>query len=172
MYRSLSPQSAAFRLRGHERVTLVAARDLADEAAVAAVYDRIDPLMACTLALPPFRDTLIEGFSHFVTSMTAPIASGRSDVPGGPCTHWKAPPFHGARHKQAFGSGSVSAKTCEALRGSAMLLIGTSLIKLFAAGVTAPLRCWLQVLAGSMSVCSPGACVTILPNAGPTNMVS
>jgi hypothetical protein len=33
---------------------------------------------ACTLALPPIRDTLIEGFSHFVTSMTAPIASGWS----------------------------------------------------------------------------------------------
>ena len=33
---------------------------------------------ACTLALPPIRDTLIEGFSHFVTSMTALIASGRS----------------------------------------------------------------------------------------------
>src|SRR4030081_2328707 len=33
---------------------------------------------ACTLALLPNRDTLIEGFSHFVTSMTAPIASGWS----------------------------------------------------------------------------------------------
>src|SRR6201982_4029790 len=33
---------------------------------------------ACTLALSPNRDTLIEGFSHFVTSMTAPIASGWS----------------------------------------------------------------------------------------------
>src|ERR1700687_5746177 len=33
---------------------------------------------ACTLALPPIRDTLIEGFSHFVTSMTAPTASGWS----------------------------------------------------------------------------------------------
>src|SRR5450631_3910988 len=32
---------------------------------------------ACTLALSPIRDTLIEGFSHFVTSMTA-IASGWS----------------------------------------------------------------------------------------------
>ena len=31
---------------------------------------------ACTLALSPICDTLIEGFSHFVTSMTAPIASG------------------------------------------------------------------------------------------------
>ena len=34
---------------------------------------------ACTLALSPIRDTLIEGFGHFVTSMTAPIASGWSD---------------------------------------------------------------------------------------------
>ncbi|HEY1401162.1 MAG TPA: hypothetical protein VF953_06210 [Terriglobales bacterium] len=34
---------------------------------------------ACTLALSPIRDTLIEGFSHFVTSMIAPIASGWSD---------------------------------------------------------------------------------------------
>src|SRR5450432_1958141 len=33
---------------------------------------------ACTPALSPIRDTLIEGFSHFVTSMTAPIASGWS----------------------------------------------------------------------------------------------
>jgi hypothetical protein len=33
---------------------------------------------ACTLALSPIRDTLIEGFSHFVTSMTAPIASSWS----------------------------------------------------------------------------------------------
>ena len=33
---------------------------------------------ACTLALSPIRDTLIEGFSHFVTSMTAPITSGWS----------------------------------------------------------------------------------------------
>src|SRR5713101_4591941 len=33
---------------------------------------------ACILALSPICDTLIEGFSHFVTSMTAPIASGWS----------------------------------------------------------------------------------------------
>jgi hypothetical protein len=35
-------------------------------------------IAACTLALSPIRDTLIEGFSHFVTSMTAPIAFGWS----------------------------------------------------------------------------------------------
>ena len=34
-----------------------------------------------------------EGFSHFVTSMTAPVASGGSESPGGSHTHWKAPPF-------------------------------------------------------------------------------
>jgi hypothetical protein len=37
---------------------------------------------ACPLALSPIRDTLIEGFSHLVTSMTAPIASGGSDFAG------------------------------------------------------------------------------------------
>src|SRR5213082_2462468 len=37
---------------------------------------------ACSLALSPIRDTLIEGFSHFVTSMTAPIASGGSEFAG------------------------------------------------------------------------------------------
>src|SRR5262249_53908768 len=33
---------------------------------------------ACTLARSPIRDPLSEGFSHFVTSMTAPVASGWS----------------------------------------------------------------------------------------------
>ena len=33
---------------------------------------------ACTLALSPICDSLSEGFSHFVTSMTAPVASGWS----------------------------------------------------------------------------------------------
>jgi hypothetical protein len=63
---------------------------------------------ACTLALSPIRDTLIEGFSHFVTSMTAPIASGWSVSPGGTCTHWKAPPLHGAHPQETFSvDGSV-----------------------------------------------------------------
>jgi NAD(P)-dependent dehydrogenase (short-subunit alcohol dehydrogenase family) len=42
----VAAEAAAFRLREHERVKLLAARDLADEAAVAAVYDGIDPLWA------------------------------------------------------------------------------------------------------------------------------
>src|ERR1700738_4654832 len=37
---------------------------------------------ACTLARSPIRDPLSEGFSHFVTSMTAPVASGGSEIAG------------------------------------------------------------------------------------------
>src|SRR5919202_3183638 len=51
---------------------------------------------ACTLARLPIRSPHSEGFSHFVASMTAPAASGWSELPGGPCTHWKAAPLHGA----------------------------------------------------------------------------
>ncbi|MBN6740967.1 hypothetical protein JKG47_10560, partial [Acidithiobacillus sp. MC6.1] len=54
---------------------------------------------ACILALPPYIVTrLPEGFSHFVTSIAAPVASGWSTWPGGACTRWKTPPLHGARH--------------------------------------------------------------------------
>jgi hypothetical protein len=52
-----------------------------------------------TRAVTGYRDTLSEGFSHFVTSIAAPVASGWSVSPGGACTHWKAPPNHGA-HQQ------------------------------------------------------------------------
>src|ERR1700750_154350 len=45
-----------------------------------------------TRAVTVYRDTLSEGFSHFVTSVAAPVASGWSVSPGGICTHWKAPP--------------------------------------------------------------------------------
>src|SRR4051794_23954672 len=36
--------------------------------------------------------------------MTAPIASGWSESPGGACTHWKAPPLHGARRSQPLAA--------------------------------------------------------------------
>ena len=41
-------------------------------------------------------------FAGGSNAMTAPIASGWSESPGGPCTHWTAPPFHGARRKRSF----------------------------------------------------------------------
>ena len=58
-----------------------------------------------TRAVTVFRDTLSEGFSHFVTSMTAPVASGWSVRRVGFATHWKAPPCHGAGAKQTLASG-------------------------------------------------------------------
>src|SRR5882762_8283660 len=57
---------------------------------------------ACTLARSPIRDPLPEGFRHFVSSMPAPVASGWSESPGGACTHWKAPPCHGAHPQGNF----------------------------------------------------------------------
>src|SRR5258706_3398378 len=63
---------------------------------------------ACTLALSPIRDTLIEGFSHLVTSMTAPIASGWSDLPGGTFTHWNVPPCHGAHPERSLARPASS----------------------------------------------------------------
>src|ERR1700746_182580 len=53
-----------------------------------------------TRAVTVYRDTLSEGFSHFVTSIAAPVASAWSVSPGGACPHWKAPPSHGARHER------------------------------------------------------------------------
>jgi Glyoxalase superfamily protein len=53
-----------------------------------------------TLALSPICDTLIEGFSHFVTSMTAPDCFRLERLPGGACTHWNAPPLHGTHPTQ------------------------------------------------------------------------
>jgi len=43
-----------------------------------------------------FVARLPEGFSHFVTSMTAPVASGWSGCRVGLAPTGKAPPFHGA----------------------------------------------------------------------------
>ena len=46
---------------------------------------------ACPFARSPNRDPLSEGFSHFVTSMTAPVASGWSDLAG-----WDSHPLESA----------------------------------------------------------------------------
>src|ERR1700746_3568433 len=80
---------------------------------------------ACTLALSPIRDTLIEGFSHFVASMTAPIASGWSESPGGTCPHWKAPPCHVAPPQPPFSAagirGRVASRRSSAVSGIASI---------------------------------------------------
>src|SRR5262249_44142803 len=42
--------------------------------------------------------------------MPAPVASGWSESPGGACTHWKAPPCHGARGQRSFVSTDRSGR--------------------------------------------------------------
>jgi hypothetical protein len=42
---------------------------------------------------------------------SAPIASGWSESPGGPCTHWKAPPCHGARRFRPFAGPRSSRRS-------------------------------------------------------------
>src|SRR5436190_14793280 len=47
--------------------------------AIRVVWGRANTdVAACTLALSPIRDTHPEGFSYFVTSIAAPVASGWS----------------------------------------------------------------------------------------------
>jgi hypothetical protein len=58
---------------------------------------------ACTLALSPICDPLIEGFNHFVTSMTAPIVSGWGACRMGFAPTGKAPPLHGAHPERTLG---------------------------------------------------------------------
>jgi len=49
------------------------------------------------LAESPKATLCTEGSDGFVSSTTAPIATGRSNqLPGGIRTHWKSPPLHGA----------------------------------------------------------------------------
>src|SRR5437879_5511830 len=62
---------------------------------------------ACTLALSPIRDTLTEGFSHFVSSMTAPVASGWSGcrvgfAPTGKRRLWTAHTHSGRCSEQIY----------------------------------------------------------------------
>jgi len=59
---------------------------------------------ACTLAKSPFVTRCIEGFSHFVTSMTSPITSGGSNRRVGLSPTGKAPPYHGAHPMQTVAS--------------------------------------------------------------------
>ena len=59
---------------------------------------------ACTLALSPIRDTLTRGFSHFVTSMTAPVASGWSVCRVGLAPTGKRRLCHGAHPERSLAT--------------------------------------------------------------------
>ena len=74
---------------------------------------------ACTLALPPIRDTLSEGFSHFVSSMTAPVASGGSEFAG-----WGFHPLESAAFARRTSRAAVSGSSrFHAHRGSFQILV-------------------------------------------------
>jgi hypothetical protein len=52
-----------------------------------------------------FVTRITKGFSHFVTSMTAPVASGWSGCLAGLAPAGKkTPPFHGAHPERSFGA--------------------------------------------------------------------
>jgi hypothetical protein len=55
---------------------------------------------ACTLARPPNRGSLTRRLQPLRFLRSCSGASGWSSSPGGPLTHWKAPPYHGARQLQ------------------------------------------------------------------------
>ena len=51
---------------------------------------------ACTLARSPIRDPLYRRLQPFRHLHDCSGCFRLERLPGGPCTHWKAPPFHGA----------------------------------------------------------------------------
>ena len=67
---------------------------------------------ACTLALSPIRDTHSEGFSHFVASMTAPVASGWSGCRVGLAPTGKRPLVTAHTRTGPSRSGMASHRLC------------------------------------------------------------
>ncbi len=59
-------------------------------------------LAAHTFALSPIVARYTEGFSNFVTSMTAPVASGWSDLAGWDSHPLRSAPCHGAHPLRSF----------------------------------------------------------------------
>ena len=64
---------------------------------------------ACTLALPPIRGTLTRRLQPFRYLHDCSGCFRLERLPGGTCTHWKAPPYHGARRKHQFDPTSATA---------------------------------------------------------------
>jgi hypothetical protein len=71
---------------------------------------------ACTLALPPIRDTLSEGFSYFVTSIAAPAASGWSGRRVGLAPTGKRRLVTAHTRSGRFAFPVIPVRICEAIR--------------------------------------------------------
>src|SRR5207237_4610705 len=59
---------------------------------------------ARTLALPPIRGTLTRRLQPFRHLHDCSGCFRLERLPGGACTHWKAPPFHGAHPSATFAA--------------------------------------------------------------------
>jgi hypothetical protein len=115
-----------------------------------------------TRAVTVFRDPLSEGFRPFVSSMPAPAASGWSESPGGPCTHWKAPPCHGAHPKQSSrlspsGSGDAATAHLQSLRSEVLCCLRNGRYQSSAPIVTPAIRSNTLMMAEPSSLLRPAA---------------
>jgi hypothetical protein len=119
---------------------------------------------ACTLALSPIRDTLIEGFSHFVTSMTAPIASGWSCRVGlAPTGKRRLCTAHTQRGRSSIAAENIPGATLMLLH---RVIIGNLPQYLFWKGEKHECICsarWVSALACStrMSASATGLCLPL-----------
>jgi hypothetical protein len=80
---------------------------------------------ACTLARSPIRDPLPEGFRHSSPPCLLRLLPAGAMSPGGPRTHWKAPPSHGAHPLQTFPLGGRYAGGCPLPSSPRRFLIAT-----------------------------------------------
>src|SRR2546429_3063529 len=71
---------------------------------------------ACTLARSPYFVTRYPKASDISSPpCLLRLLSGWSDLPGGACTHWKAPPCHGAHPEQEFFADGIAEDIITAL---------------------------------------------------------
>src|SRR6516164_2241103 len=94
VYSSLSSPSRISLPRFHYRVGL--------HIVLFEVCSAFTHVAACTLAQSPYFVTAIRGLQTFRHLHACPGCFRRERSPGGPCTHWKAPPCHGARGYRPF----------------------------------------------------------------------
>jgi hypothetical protein len=88
---------------------------------------------ACTLALSPSRDTLNQRLQPLRYLHDCSGCFRLEQLPGGVYTHWKAPPFHGARHNRPH---ALQKKIGTALPPDPTMTCGKKVIQEFGAIAT------------------------------------
>src|SRR5580700_2530100 len=78
---------------------------------------------ACTLARPPIRGPLYRRLQPFRHLHDCSGCFRLERLPGGPRTHWKTPPFHGAHPLQTFSRPNLNgSQTPSAVKPSATFI--------------------------------------------------